>query len=72
MTLHEQPTDDLKRQLAAGSLSEKKTAVAEATIRRRRSEQIQGWLQQHPWIIGMVTAMGLAGVFFGLQRSTDQ
>jgi hypothetical protein len=39
MTLHEQPTDELKRQLAEGSLGERKTAVAEATLRRRRSSK---------------------------------
>ena len=72
MTLHEQPTDELKRQLAAGSLGVKKTAVAQATLRRRRSEQIRNWMQEHPWITGLVTAMGLAGFLDLNQRSADQ
>jgi hypothetical protein len=72
MTLHEQPTDELKRQLAEGSLGVKKTAVAEATLRRRRSEQIRNWLQRHPWITAIMTALGLAGVFLGSrQQGTD-
>jgi hypothetical protein len=68
MTLHEQPTDELKRQLAEGSLGERKTAVAEATLRRRRSEQRRNWLQRHPWITGILTTLGLAGVFLGLRQ----
>ena len=63
MTLHEQPTEELKRQLADGLLGPKKAAVAEATLRRRRSERIQDWLQRHPWLSAMAAALGLAGLF---------
>jgi hypothetical protein len=47
MTLHEQATEDLKRQVADGSLSPKKEARAEAVLRHRRAERIRDWLGRH-------------------------
>jgi hypothetical protein len=53
MTLHEQSTKDLERQVAHGSLSPKKEASAEAVLRHRRAERIAiGWvgiLGWEPW-----------------------
>ena len=39
MTMHEQSTKDLKRQVDDGSLSPKKEARAEAVLRHRRAER---------------------------------
>jgi hypothetical protein len=50
MTLHEQTTDDLKQQVAEGSLSPKKEARAEAVLRHGRSERIRDWLGRHAWM----------------------
>ena len=45
MTLHEQTTQELKRQVADGTLSPKKEARAEAVLRHRRAERIRDWLK---------------------------
>jgi hypothetical protein len=47
MTIHEQSTKDLKRQVADGALSPKKEAMAEAVLRHRRAERIRDWLGRH-------------------------
>jgi hypothetical protein len=60
MTLHEQMTEELKRQVATGSLSSKKEAKAEAVLRRRRSERIREWLDRHAWLGGLAALFGLA------------
>ena len=52
MTLHEQTTKDLKRQVADGSLSPKKEARAEAVLRHR--------LGRHAWMGALVALFGLA------------
>jgi hypothetical protein len=60
MTLHEQTTEDLKRQVADGSLSPKKEARAEAVLRHRRAERIRDWLGRHAWLGALVALFGLA------------
>jgi hypothetical protein len=70
MTLHEQPTDELKRQVADRSLSPKKTARAEAVLRRRRAEHISDWLGRHAWIGAFVALLGLAR-FLSQPRTKD-
>lgn len=60
MTLHEQSTENLKRQVSDGSLSPKKEARAEAVLRRRRAERIGEWLGRHRWIAGLVALLGVA------------
>jgi hypothetical protein len=60
MTLHEQTTEDLKRQVADGSLSPKKEARAEAVLRHRRAESIRDWLGRHAWLGALVALFGLA------------
>jgi hypothetical protein len=60
MTLHEQPTEELKQQVAAGSLSPKKVARAEAVLRHRRAERTAAWLGRHAWIAALLTVLGLA------------
>ena len=60
MTLHEQTTEELKRQVADGSLSPKKEARAEAVLRHRRMELIRDWLGRHTWLAGLVALIGLA------------
>ena len=60
MTLHEQTTKDLQRQVADGSLSPKKEARAEAVLRHRRAERIGDWLGRHSWIAALVAVLGLA------------
>ncbi len=60
MTLHEQTTKDLKRQVADGSLSPKKEARAEAVLRHRRAERIGDWLGRYAWMGALVALFGLA------------
>jgi hypothetical protein len=60
MTLHEQSTKDLERQVAHGSLSPKKEARAEAVLRHRRAERIRDWLGRHAWMGAVVALFGLA------------
>jgi hypothetical protein len=60
MTLHEQSTKDLKRQVVDGSLSPKKEARAEAVLRHRRAERIRDWLGRHAWVGAVVALFGLA------------
>ena len=60
MTLHEQSTKDLKRQVDDGSLSPKKEAKAEAVLRYRRAERIRDWLGRHAWVGAVVALFGLA------------
>ena len=40
MSLHEETDAELKAKLSSGELGDKKTAVAEAVLRRRRAERI--------------------------------
>jgi len=60
MSLHEQTTEELKRQVADGTLSPKKEARAEAVLRHRRIERIRDWLGQHAWLGALVALFGLA------------
>ena len=60
MTLHEQSTKDLKRQVDDGSLSPKKEARAEAVLHHRRAERIRDWLGRHAWVGAVVALFGLA------------
>ena len=60
MSLHEQTTEELKRQVADGTLSPKKEARAEAVLRHRRIERIRDWLGRHAWLGGLVALFGLA------------
>ena len=60
MTLHEQTTQELKRQVADGTLSPKKEARAEAVLRHRRAERIRDWLSRHAWLGVLVALFGLA------------
>jgi hypothetical protein len=59
MTLHEQTTAELKRQVADGTLSPKKEARAEAVLRHRRMERIRDWLGRHAWLEALVAIFGL-------------
>jgi hypothetical protein len=61
--LHELSDDDLRKTLASGELSDKKAAVARATLKRRRQERVQAWLTRHAWLGAILTAVGLAGIF---------
>jgi hypothetical protein len=63
MTLHEQSTKDLKRQVADGSLSPKKEARAEAVLRHRRAEHIRDWLGRHAWMGASSRAVRFGTVF---------
>jgi hypothetical protein len=67
MTLHEQPTEELKRLLADGALSEKKAAFAEAVLRRRRSERLREWLGRHAWLAAAFSVISAAGILLGLR-----
>ena len=49
MPLHERSDEELKDKLSSGELSQKKTAVAEAVLKRRRTERIKAWLKRHVW-----------------------
>jgi hypothetical protein len=60
MTIHEQSTKDLKRQVADGALSPKKEAMAEAVLRHRRAARIRDWLGRHAWMGAVVALFGLA------------
>jgi hypothetical protein len=60
MSLHEQTTEELKRQVADGTLSPKKEARAEAVLRHRRIERIRDWLGRHAWLGNLVALFGLA------------
>jgi hypothetical protein len=60
MSLHEQTTEELKRQVADGTLSPKKEARAEAVLRHRRMERIRDWLGRHAWLGTLVALFGLA------------
>ena len=68
MSLHEETDAELKAKLSSGELGDKKTAVAEAVLRRRRAERIQEWLQRHVWLEALVAALGLTALV-GLRPS---
>ena len=59
MPLHERSDEELKDKLSSGELSQKKTAVAEAVSKRRRTERIEAWLKRHVWLAALVGALGL-------------
>jgi hypothetical protein len=60
MSLHEQTSEALKRQVADGTLSPKKEARAEVVLRYRRAERIREWLGRHAWLGSLVALFGLA------------
>ena len=68
MTLHEQSTKDLKRQVDDGSLSPKKEAKAEAVLRYRRAERVGDWLGRHAWVGAVVALFGLARFLLRARR----
>ena len=49
MSLHARSDDELKEKLSSGELGDKKTAIAEAVLRHRRTERMQAWLKRHVW-----------------------
>jgi hypothetical protein len=55
MALHERSDDELKEKLSSGELGDKKTAIAEAVLRHRRTERMQAWLNRHAWLAGSWT-----------------
>lgn len=59
MSLHEHTDDELKAKLAAGELGEKKTAKAEALLRHRQTEKMQGLFRRHAWMGALVGTLGL-------------
>ena len=59
MPLHEHSDDELKQKLSSGELGDKKTAVAEAVLRHRRTERMEEWLKRHVWLGALVGALGL-------------
>jgi ferric-dicitrate binding protein FerR (iron transport regulator) len=59
MSLHEHTDDELKAKLFSGELGDKKTAMAEAVLRHRRSERTREWLKKHAWMGALVGALGL-------------
>ena len=63
MTLHEQTTEELKRQVADGTLSPKKEARAEAVLRHRRAERIRDWLGRYAWLGALAALFGFARFF---------
>jgi hypothetical protein len=69
MTIHEQSTKDLKRQVDDGSLSPKKEARAEAVLRHRRAERIRDWLGRHAWVGAVVALFGLARFLLPARKS---
>ena len=58
MSLHEETDAELKAKLSSGELGDKKTAVAEAVLRRRRAERTREWLKKHAWMGALVGALG--------------
>ena len=59
MSLHEHTDDELKEKLSSGELGDKKTAMAEAVLRHRRTKKMQGLLKRHVWLGALVGALGL-------------
>jgi hypothetical protein len=59
MALHEQPSSELKRQVAEGSLSPKKEARAEAVLRHRRTARISELLGRYSIIRAFLALFGL-------------
>ena len=68
MSLHERSDDELKEKLSSGELGDKKKAVAEAVLRRRRTERMQAWLQKHAWLAALVGALGLTALLLPTVR----
>jgi hypothetical protein len=61
-SLHELPDKELREKLSTGELSDKKAAIAKATLRRRRRERVQGWLNRNAWLGAILAAIGLASI----------
>lgn len=60
MAIHNRSDDELKGMLAAGALGEKRAEIAEAVLKRRRSERLKEWLSRHSWLATIVAAMGIS------------
>ncbi len=78
MPLHECSDDELKDKLSSGELGDKKTAVAEAVLRHRRTERMQAWHKRHVWfatLVGaaatLVGAVGLAAWLLPTLRTKE-
>ena len=66
-TPHQNQSDEeLKRALAEGQLGERKAAVAEELLRRRRQERWEELAQEYKWLAVFVAA---AALLSGLARS---
>jgi hypothetical protein len=71
MPLHDRSDDELKEKLSSGELGDKKTAVAEAVLRQRRTERMQAWLQRHAWLAALVSALGLTALLLPTVRNKE-
>jgi hypothetical protein len=69
MSLHERSDEELKEKLSSGELGDKRKAVAEAVLRRRRTERMQAWLQNHAWLAALVGALGLTALLLPTVRN---
>ena len=62
--LHERSDKEIRDKLSSGEISDKKASTARAILRRRRQERWQAWFKRHEWLATLLTALGLAGIFF--------
>ena len=71
MPLHDRSDDELKEKLSSGELGDKKTAVAEAVLRHRRTERMEAWLKRHVWLAALVGALGLTAWLLPTVRNKE-
>ena len=71
MSLHARSDDELKEKLSSGELSDKKTAIAEAVLRHRRTERMQAWLKRHVWFAAWVGILGLGAWLLPTLRNKE-
>jgi hypothetical protein len=64
--LDAQTDDQLEEALAEGGLTERKAAVAEELLRRRRGAKSEILKEKHGWIGAMLAVLG--ATLFGLKR----
>jgi hypothetical protein len=71
MSLHARSDDELKEKLSSGELGDKKTAIAEAVLRHRRTERMQSWLKRHVWFAALVGTLGLGAWLLPTLRNKE-
>jgi hypothetical protein len=63
MALTDLSDKEIGSKLSGGELGSRRTAIAQAILRRRKNDKAAAWLRRHGWLEAIISALGLAALF---------